>query len=98
MKMKKNEDVFFAREELEKKKKRMDKQIAKLAEDEKKQRKDEHFMHCPKCGYDLVEIKFRDVHIDKCTGCQGVWLDAGELEQVATEEDSFLNSMLKVFK
>lgn len=98
MKMKKNEDVYFAREELEKKIKRLEKEKKHLIDAEKKQRRDLHFMHCPKCGSDLVEIKFREVAIDKCTGCHGVWLDAGELEQVTTEEDSFLSSMLKVFK
>ncbi len=96
--MKKNEDIHFEREELEKKKNRLEKQIAQMAVEEKKQQKELHFMHCPKCGSDLVEINFREILIDKCTSCQGVWLDAGELEQVTTEEDSFLNAMLKVFK
>ena len=40
---------------------------------------------------------FKEVKIDKCTGCQGVWLDTGELEQVV-QEGGFLDSMLKIFK
>ncbi|MBK9795748.1 MAG: zf-TFIIB domain-containing protein [Holophagaceae bacterium] len=43
-------------------------------------------MHCPKCGSTLQEIEYRGVRIDQCPGCQGVFLDAGELEQVAQKE------------
>jgi uncharacterized protein len=42
-----------------------------------------HFMHCPKCGVEIEEITFRGVRIDKCFGCGGVWLDDGELEELA---------------
>jgi hypothetical protein len=42
-----------------------------------------HWMRCPKCGTELVEIKFRGVKVDKCFGCGGVYLDDGELEQLA---------------
>ncbi len=42
-----------------------------------------HYMHCPKCGASLQEIVFRGVRIDKCFGCGGVFLDDGELEELA---------------
>lgn len=42
-----------------------------------------HFMHCPKCGMEIEEITFRGVRVDKCFGCGGVWLDDGELEELA---------------
>lgn len=29
------------------------------------------------------------VHIEQCTGCRGVFLDAGELEQIAAAEERF---------
>ena len=46
-----------------------------------------HFKnHCPKCGEKLVEEGFHGVNIDKCPSCKGVWLDDGELDQLATEE------------
>lgn len=95
--LKKNEDVYIAREELDKKKKKIAKQQAEMAAAEKKNQQELHYMHCPKCGSKLVEIGFRDVMIDKCTGCQGVWLDTGELEQV-TKDKSFLDNMLEIFK
>ena len=43
-------------------------------------------MRCPKCGEALKERSFQKITIDQCTGCHGIWLDAGELEQVAEKE------------
>jgi ribosomal protein L37AE/L43A len=45
-------------------------------------------MRCPKCGEPLKERSFQKVQIDQCTGCNGIWLDAGELEAVAGKEES----------
>ncbi len=41
-----------------------------------------HWMKCPKCGHDLEEIKLDVVMVDKCTGCSGVYFDAGEVEML----------------
>ena len=41
-----------------------------------------HFMKCPRCGGDLKEVEHHQVKVDRCDDCQGVWLDAGELELV----------------
>jgi ribosomal protein L37AE/L43A len=43
-------------------------------------------MRCPKCGEKLKERHFKKILIDQCTGCHGIWLDGGELEQVAERE------------
>jgi uncharacterized protein len=48
-----------------------------------------HFMHCPKCGSELDEITFRGVRVDKCFACGGVWLDDGELEELAGKPGFF---------
>ena len=45
-------------------------------------------MKCPKCGAPLKERSFQKIQIDQCTGCNGIWLDAGELEQVAATENT----------
>jgi len=37
------------------------------------------------------------VKIDRCMNCQGVWLDAGELEQV-TQKEGLLGGFTKLFK
>lgn len=46
-----------------------------------------HFMKCPKDGYDLSTTKQGGVQIDSCPHCHGIWLDAGELEQLMSQED-----------
>ena len=46
------------------------------------------YMRCPKCGAPLKERSFQKIEIDQCTECNGIWLDAGELEQVAGKEES----------
>lgn len=43
-------------------------------------------MVCPRCGGSLKESKFEEVLIDTCDKCGGVWLDAGELQQLTQRE------------
>lgn len=47
---------------------------------ELKKLKDLHFMKCPKCGHDMKEEVLEGISIDRCTFCEGVFFDAGELE------------------
>ena len=44
-------------------------------------------MKCPKCDGALHETNYENIKIDVCDGCQGVWLDAGELAQIAHKDD-----------
>lgn len=37
---------------------------------------------CPRCAVALTEVEHGGVRIDRCPNCHGVWLDAGELEQL----------------
>ena len=32
-------------------------------------------LKCPKCGENLNKIKVKDVEVDQCPNCQGVWFD-----------------------
>ena len=43
-------------------------------------------LNCPKCDGKLVETNFENIKIDVCNQCTGVWLDAGELAQIANHE------------
>ena len=43
-------------------------------------------MACPRCTGKLHAEKYDEVGIDRCDTCGGVWLDAGELEQINAEE------------
>ncbi len=37
-------------------------------------------MDCPVCKNAMIVMELAEVEIDYCTGCEGIWLDAGELE------------------
>src|ERR1017187_2509356 len=39
---------------------------------------------CPKCDVPLFVLHFRDLDVDFCHQCRGLWLDAGELEAIMT--------------
>ena len=43
-------------------------------------------LKCPKCDGNLMETDYENVKIDVCGNCSGVWLDAGELAQIADKE------------
>ncbi|MBM2825579.1 MAG: hypothetical protein HW402_1243 [Dehalococcoidales bacterium] len=37
-------------------------------------------MICPKCKSEMIVVEYRQIELDHCLGCQGVWFDSGELE------------------
>lgn len=39
-------------------------------------------MRCPKCDEKMEEVRKDGVYIDVCRRCRGVFLDAGELEEL----------------
>ena len=92
------EEEYFARLEFEQRKKAEAEKLAKLNEQEINKLKELHYMHCPKCGNNLIEIDYKGIAVDKCSHCDGVWLDAGELEQVSQLEKSKLDKLFAVFK
>lgn len=55
-------------------------------------------MRCPKCGMELIEMSYKNLKIDKCSSCEGIWLDAGEFEIVTELEKSALDKFFRVFK
>lgn len=93
-----HEEEYFARMEYEKKKKIEEERQRQLAEEERKRLKELHYMRCPKCGMQLVEIDYKSIKVDKCSSCEGIWLDAGELESVSKMEKGGLDKLFGVFK
>lgn len=74
------ENEYFHRKEkelLEKMKQRLQMEEAKPLE-----------LKCPKCDGRLVETEYESILIDVCDKCSGVWLDAGELAQIAAKEET----------
>ncbi|CAN5804386.1 zf-TFIIB domain-containing protein [soil metagenome] len=43
-------------------------------------------VYCPKCSGDMVPVRHSGVLIDRCTDCNGVFLDRGELEKIVALE------------
>ena len=81
------EDEYFVKKERE----LLAKLKAKQEAETKASGKNTAHMTCPKCGEPLKARSFQKIEIDQCTGCNGIWLDAGEMEQVAGKEnDSWL--------
>jgi len=92
------EHEYFVRQEFERRKKEEQEKLAALDKMEKDRMKEMHYMHCPKCGQNLIEIDYKGIAVDKCSNCDGVWLDAGELEQVAHLEKGKLDKWFTAFK
>jgi uncharacterized protein len=92
-----NEEEYFQRLELERKKQWEKERAAKMQEGEKTKLKDLHFMKCPKCGMDLHTIDFKGFKIDRCVSCNGTWLDAGEMEQILEHEHPVLSRFKGIF-
>ncbi|MEZ4571620.1 MAG: zf-TFIIB domain-containing protein [Thermomicrobiales bacterium] len=43
-------------------------------------------IYCPKCSGDMVPVRRSGVLIDRCSDCNGVYLDRGELEKIIAME------------
>ena len=37
-------------------------------------------MRCPKCRADMEQIDYEGTEVDRCTICNGIWFDAGEID------------------
>jgi hypothetical protein len=92
------EDEFFAKEEATRLHALAQERARKMEAEEQARLKQLHFMHCPKCGFELSPIQFKGLSIDKCFHCNGTWLDAGELEALAGKESEFLHRVIALFK
>ncbi len=92
------EEEYFARLDLERMKKIEEEKFKRIAEEEKLKLKEFHYMRCPKCGMELCEIEYNGIKIDKCFACNGIWLDAGELETALKLDKTAFGSIFTLFK
>lgn len=92
------EDEYFVRIEQEMKKQTEERKKKHASKEEREKLRELHFMKCPKCGIDLIEIDFKGMKIDECSDCRGMWLDAGEFDALVKIEKPVLKRLFNVFK
>ena len=101
------EDEWFLKNEKElidkarhERQKREAARLAQVQASDRQRLRELHFMKCPKCGHDLKEELLEGLSIDRCSVCEGLWLDANELEQLflrkADPNKSLLRKLLGV--
>jgi Zn-finger nucleic acid-binding protein len=77
------EDEFFAKEDVEKKRK-MALQLARdLAADERRRLRDLHHLHCPRCGMPMQEVKAGGLDLAVCFSCGGAFFGKGDIARIA---------------
>ncbi len=77
----------------------IEKKRQELAAAAKAPKQHAHWMKCPKCGDDMKEIDFAGINLDKCTQCNGIYFDNGELEILmeSKEPKGFLGALKRLF-
>ena len=51
-------------------------------------------MNCPKCQIEMLITEKKEIEIDYCPTCFGIWLDKGELEKIIKKKnEAFIYSM-----
>lgn len=43
-------------------------------------------MRCPKCRADMEQINYEGTEVDRCSYCNGIWFDDGELELLSNKQ------------
>ena len=90
------EDEYFARLEVDRRKEALAARQQPAGTGAYQQEVAAQF-YCPKCGASLIEMHFKGIEIDKCSRCQGIWLDCGELERMLLKEQGFLRALKRMF-
>ena len=92
------EEEYFARMEFERRRKEAEARRGEEIEETRRRIATLGAMLCPRCGAELVPVHYREVEIDKCSRCEGIWLDCGELERLGEGEGGFLSGVLRIFR
>lgn len=107
MEDRKSEDDWFRKNEQQlleaarvAREKREKERAQQETEEQRKRLRELHYMKCPKCGHDLAEEELEGVRLDRCTFCEGIYLDAGELDQLFARHDEerkgFFRRLVKI--
>ena len=91
------EEEYFARLEFERRKQALAEQQPSADVEAAQQQVAVTQFHCPKCGALLIEMHYKGIEIDRCSRCQGIWLDSGELERILPAEQGLLGVRKRIF-
>jgi len=84
------EDDWFRQHEAQMmesaRKKREETEHAKKTADSEALRK-AHWRKCPKCGHDMSVETISGIEVERCTSCEGIFFDRGELEQLLLKHE-----------
>ena len=93
------EDEYFVREDAEKKRRIALEMKKTVAEEQQKALRELHYMHCPKCGMKMQEVRYGNMDVDACFSCGGVFLDKGEMDVIAhPQQKGIMSAILNWFK
>lgn len=92
------EDEYFAKVDMDKKRALAEKIKSRMEEDELAKLKALHWKHCANCGFEMHSVVFKGVTIEQCPNCNGIFLEPGELEHLAGKEGGFISAVLSIFK
>lgn len=92
------EEEYFARVEIEKRQALAEKVKAEMEAEDLEKLKKLHWKRCANCGFQMHPVVFKGVTVDKCPHCNAIFLESGELEQLAGKEGKFIGAVLSLFK
>ncbi len=82
------EDSYFAER---------DKELIEKHKQEKKKKEDvpvKKIKICPDCGGELSEIVLKNVTVDQCKDCEGVWTQKKDLQLFLKKEASVMDNLM----
>ncbi len=91
------EERYFHEKDVELLKKKREQLNAARSERSAEATRSAHWMKCPKCGADMLEIEMDGILVDKCSGCEGIYFDRGELELMIEAHKGGLHRLRKLF-
>ena len=93
------EDEYFVREDAEKKRRIALDLKRTLAAAEQRRLKELHWMHCPKCGMEMHEMRMGDLEVEACFSCGGVFLEKEDIDVIAhPKQKGIMAAILNWFK
>lgn len=92
------EEEYILRQEWDRRKQVEQERQNRLAKEERENLKKLHYMKCPKCGMEMISLDFKGIVVDRCTNCEGLYLDKGELDAILKKDKSVIDRVFNAFR